>query len=121
MTYWINDRVPTKQDTDADGDVVVCTNRQGNLVFTFKRWDHVDLGEHWLPFIDPLTPEQSSFAAATQPSTPQPPTPCLVERRFVSLAHGDYSLWAVADDGTAWRCPHDESLPWIAVPPVPPR
>lgn len=116
MTYWITDRVPFEEDADDDGDVVVCTNRQGSLVFSFRAWDDIRLGEPWLPFIDPRKSEESHFAHTSQPPTASP-----VERRFVSLAHGDGTLWAVADDGTAWRCSDDESLPWISVQPLPPR
>jgi hypothetical protein len=116
MTYWISDRVPTEQEADADGDVVVCFCRQGQLVFAFRDWDAVDLGEHWLPFIHPLTAQQSSFAAAAQP-----PTPCLLERRFVSLISHSTALIAIADDGTAWFQQHASDCDWHPLRALPPR
>jgi hypothetical protein len=115
MTYWITDRVPTEKDADADGDVVVCTNRQGSLIFTFRDWDDIRLGEPWLPFIDPRAPKESRFA-----DTSQPPTASPVERRFVSLISHNSALIAVADDGTAWF-QLDSASDWHPLRALPPR
>jgi hypothetical protein len=119
MTYWITDRVPTEKDADADGDVVVCANRQGSLIFTFRDWNAIRLGEPWLPFIPPLITEQSSFATTAAAAT-QPPTPCLVQRRFVSLISHNSALIAVADDGTAWF-QLDSASDWHPLRALPPR
>jgi len=125
MTYWITDRVPTRQDADADGGVVVCFCRRGKCVYALSDWDAVDLGEPWLPFILPRASEQSGFAAAKpptpQPSTPQPPTPCLVERRFVSLISHSTALIAIADDGTSWIKQHASDCDWHPLRTLPPR
>jgi len=116
MTYWISDRVPTEKDADADGDVVVCPNRQGSLHFTFRAWDAVRLGEPWLPFIDPRKSEESRLA-----DTSQPPTASPVERRFVSLISHSAALIAIADDGTAWIQQHASDCDWYPLRALPPR
>jgi hypothetical protein len=108
MTYWISDRVPTEQEADADGDVVVCFCRQGQLVFTFRDWDAVDLGEHWLPFVKPGSS-----------ATVEPPTP--TQRRFVSLISHSTALIAIADDGTAWIQQHASDCDWHPLRALPPR
>ena len=116
---WINDRLPTKEDGDRDGDVVVLCPY--GSAWCLVSWDSVGSGLFWLPFTPPIvapTPEPAAFKPAA------PAAPVSQPRRFVSITRTVYgagsTIDAVADDGTAWwRVPGE--VEWTQLPALPMR
>jgi hypothetical protein len=105
MTYWISDRLPTKDDADEDGDVIICS--EDGTYWMLAVWDVVKYGKLWIPFVKP------GSSATIEPPTPTP-------RRFVSLISHSTALIAVADDGTAWF-QLDSASDWHPLRALPPR
>jgi len=116
---WINDRLPTEEDGDCDGDVVVL-GPCGSGWFALS-WDLVGSDQFWLPFTPPIaapTPEPAAFEPAP------PAAPVSQPRRIVSLTRTVYGavhiIDAVADDGTAWwKVPGE--VEWTQLPALPQR
>lgn len=105
MTYWISDRLPTKDDADKDGDVIICS--EDRTYWMLAQWDVAKDGTPWIPFVKP------GYSATVEPPTP-------TRRRFVSLISHNSALIAVADDGTAWF-QLDSASDWHPLRALPPR
>ena len=105
MSDWIIDRPPTEADADRDGDVAV-KQRPGSDGYAYLHWSFVKPGMVWR--------RTSHWYAAVTTPTSQP-------RRIVSIAlDADYSVAAVADDGTAWWLSGDGTK-WAQMPALPDR
>ena len=92
-TDWITDRLPTKADADADGEVLA----QGK---GWINWKHVTTGTHWRHTIIWRSPTTT------------------IPRKFTSITHVDDRYLALADDGTAW---FDLGNGWMQMDPLPAR
>lgn len=96
---WITDELPTAKDANPIGCVAVYLGLDNKSVS--MHWSCVKKGMKWLPDYMGVVAER----IARQESQPE----SKLARKFVSIAantlgSGDfYVLYAVADDGTAWR------------------
>jgi len=116
---WINDRLPTEEDGDCDGDVIVLSPRGGS--WSVVPWDAVGSGQFWVPFTPPIT-APTPVPVAFEPAAPA--APVSQHRRIVSLTRTVYgavhTIDAVADDGTAWWMVPGE-VEWTQLPALPKR
>jgi hypothetical protein len=110
---------PTGADADADGDVRIYF-QHAQADGHFYHFDDVSLNQYWCP-ADSKDPRPF-----TLPAAPAPEQAAAVRRKFVQLIphpHG-HTLWAIADDGTAWLAGQDDYYPddnWRQLPPLPDR
>ena len=113
MLPWITDRVPTSNDADCVGDVIVYKYD----IWCCEHWRNVALGDPWLAFSSPPKPE-------SEPEKPAKTVPRVISD-FNFDANGD--VWALSDDGSLWlrskENPWDESSAyiWRQHPPLPDR
>lgn len=98
---WITDRLPTEDDADVFGDVIV----GDGTAWEEANWYDVEPGQAWLAF---------------KPAT-------TTKRRIISTnrtvhPNGVAIIDAVADDGTGWWVAQgDDENGWHQLPPLPDR
>jgi hypothetical protein len=108
MNEWITDRLPTRADADADGDVRVRYETGGAPEDgVYVHYSVVVPGQPWW--------SRNAAARAAQPTPPPAPAPTRV---VTALAiDSEVTVIAACDDGTMWiRQPMDG---WGQIPSIP--
>jgi hypothetical protein len=111
---------PTEADADTNGDVLVWPRDKFYCGRIIESPENVEPNRYWRPC------DHADPRPFTLPALPAPEQAAAVKRKFVQLIphpHG-HTLWAIADDGTAWLAGQDDYYPddnWRQLPPLPDR
>ncbi len=88
MTEWITDRLPTRADADAEGEVTI---RRGPELLGYMYWSCVVPGQPWW--------SRNAAARAAHPTPPPAPAPARV---VTAMCAAGPRFFAACNDGTIW-------------------
>jgi hypothetical protein len=110
---------PLYVDTNLNGEVRVYEPIEKTYTY-YRKLANIGPSDYWCPS------DHADPRPFTLPAAPAPEQHAAVKRKFVQLIphpHG-HTLWAIADDGTAWLAGQDDYYPddnWRQLPPLPDR
>jgi hypothetical protein len=88
MAEWITDRLPTAEDADSDGEVII---RRDSKLRGYMHWSCVVPGQPWW--------SPNAAARAAQPTPPPAPAPTRV---VTAMAAAGTRFYVACNDGTIW-------------------